>query len=88
MPHSLSSSHLQNQQDNNEQLCYLWAPTLEHEEDNEFGLSFSSTIAKNNMMMANSATIHRHLFAHILEKNNDKQLCYLSSCLGGACSKI
>ncbi len=41
-----SPSHPQNQQDDNKQLCYLWAPTLEHEDDDELGLSFFSIATK------------------------------------------
>lgn len=54
-------SHLQNQQDDNEQMCYLWAPTLEHEEDDELGLSFSFIVAKNNMMMVSIVTTCNYL---------------------------
>jgi hypothetical protein len=66
-------SHLQNQQDDNKKLCYLWAPTLEHEEDDELGLSFSSIVAKNNTMMVNIVTTCRHFLVPIPKHETTQQ---------------
>jgi len=66
-------SHLQNQQNDNKQFCYLWVPILKHEKDDELGLSFSSIAAKNNTMMVSNATACRHLLTPILEHETTQQ---------------
>jgi len=62
--------------------CHFWAPTLEHEKDDELG-SLSLVTPKKNMMMISSCVAHRCFQApspdH--ENNNEQLLVVIFGCL-------